>query len=918
MRKSGCASRAAGIALLVLAGGGAASAAAARLASAAGPPAVVASVQVRVDGGPAGPDLENLITVTAGEPYSVKAVDAAVKRLFQSGLFSDVQVQKEGEAEVRLTFLLTRKLRVRRIAIDAGKGISGRKLKDELYALRSDGDFSDDRLQRAVGELAAALKKEGVYRASIEPRAVRLKDAPLIDVAFAITGGTRYGVAALDLTGEPGARAGEIRARMETRPGLAYSPSALEADLGRLKDYFATLGYPRAEAVLEREAFDDASATVRLAVYVAPRERIRFEIRGAQVPDALLRPIWEERIFEDWGLAQSEARVLTHLRGLGYVFATATSTLERTPDEIRVVIAVNRGQSYRIYDAVFEGLSAFTPEALKRELGFERTESLFGGLDGAKLYDLPGQIVRIYEAAGFPAARVDLSFRRIGPDMTAIFAVEEGPRQTIARLTIGGASLFDAAALQSQIASRADGPFYQPAVRKDIERLETFYLNQGVRGTAVSAAASPAGERRTDVAFTVAEGRRVKIARIVVTGGAVTRRSTFDREIKIAEGDWARSDRILETRRGLEKLGVFAEVKIEEIPVTPETENVVINLREGERFYVGAGLGLETKTEPQSFALWDNAIGPRATGEFIMGNVFGRAAQLSLVGQFSLLEKRAVASWEDRYLFGMPLQTTFNAWIEREALLSYGYDQRGVSLSGLKAIGRDWVSATTLRWTSTTLYFLDVAENEVDRQHFPFSVTSISETLIRDRRDDSFNPERGSFFSAVAEWAFPLFRAESDFLKLFFKYQRYLPVFRTLNLSLTVRGGLARGSIPIHDRFFAGGSNTFRGEPFDRLGPEDATSGMPIGGKALLLLNFELRFPLFASAPALSGAVFYDKGNSFFNRKDFSLGQLEDAFGVGVRYRTPLGPLRIDFGWNVRPPEGRKQPIIFIAIGNVF
>jgi outer membrane protein assembly factor BamA len=211
-----------------------------------------------------------------------------------------------------------------------------------------------------------------------------------------------------------------------------------------------------------------------------------------------------------------------------------------------------------------------------------------------------------------------------------------------------------------------------------------------------------------------------------------------------------------------------------------------------------------------------------------------------------------------------------------------------------------------------------MAENEVDRQHFPFSVTSVSESLIRDRRDDSFNPENGTFFSAVAEWAYPLFKAESDFLKFFFKYQRYMPVFRTLNFSLTVRGGAARGSIPIHDRFFAGGSNSFRGEPFDRLGPKDPASGLPLGGKAMLIFNFELRFPLFASAPALSGAVFYDKGSIFAGRNNFDLAQLEDAFGVGLRYRTPLGPLRVDFGWNVRPPEGRKQPIIFITIGNVF
>jgi outer membrane protein insertion porin family len=228
------------------------------------------------------------------------------------------------------------------------------------------------------------------------------------------------------------------------------------------------------------------------------------------------------------------------------------------------------------------------------------------------------------------------------------------------------------------------------------------------------------------------------------------------------------------------------------------------------------------------------------------------------------------------------------------------------------------VSYTTLRWASTTLTFLNFAEDQVDRQHFPFSATSISESLIRDKRDDAFNPEAGSFFSSVLEWAYPLFGVESDFLKGYLKYQRYQPLFGRVSLGLTARGGLGMGKMPIHERFFAGGASSFRGQPFDRLGPTDAESGMPVGGKALLLFNVELRFPLFPTVPNLTGAAFYDKGGVFKERDDFDLSALEDAVGVGFRYKTPLGPLRIDLGWNLHPSEDRKQPIVFITIGNVF
>jgi outer membrane protein insertion porin family len=329
-------------------------------------------------------------------------------------------------------------------------------------------------------------------------------------------------------------------------------------------------------------------------------------------------------------------------------------------------------------------------------------------------------------------------------------------------------------------------------------------------------------------------------------------------------------------------------------------------------------LGLETKNEPMTLELWRNTIGPRATAEYIRGNVFGRAAQLSLISQFSAREKRVVVSWEEPFLFGWSVPITLNGWAEREARESYGFDRRGISLNGTQTLASGWTSLTTLRLVSTTLYFLEIEENEVDRQHFPFSATSISETFLLDRRDDSFNPESGHFLSGVLEWAYPLFKAESDYIKTFLKGQVYRTIFGRLNLSLTGRAGLAMGRIPIHERFFAGGSNSFRGRPFDRLGPTDVSSNMPVGGKAIVLFNLELRFPLLTKLPALTGAVFFDAGNVFLHRGDFSLSGMENAVGVGLRYRTPLGPIRFDLGWNLNAPQGQRQPLVFITIGNVF
>ncbi len=135
---------------------------------------------------------------------------------------------------------------------------------------------------------------------------------------------------------------------------------------------------------------------------------------------------------------------------------------------------------------------------------------------------------------------------------------------------------------------------------------------------------------------------------------------------------------------------------------------------------------------------------------------------------------------------------------------------------------------------------------------------------------------------------------------------------------MTVRLGLAKGRVPIHERFFAGGSNSFRGVPFDALGPKDPVSGKPVGGKALILFNFELTFPIIPAFENLYGTLFFDMGNVFERRKQASLTDLRNALGLGLKYKTPLGPVRLELGWNLDPYLGEKSFIGFITIGNVF
>ena len=879
---------------------------------------VIENIFIQADGQAGEQNLEELISVRKGEPYSLKKIDQSVKQIHQTGLFSDIRVLRSGDTRVDLTFVLTHNLTIRSLSFFWREELPQAKMMKAVEALRPGSFFSEDKIDQAVGELKEFLKSQGYFEPEVRAETMKDVNASVADVVFKIGSWKRFRIGKIAFSGSPIVSENELSKRLRNREGAIYVPSKFREDLERLKDFYNALGYQTAVVDIVREDFDQAGGRVTLEIKVLPREKISFLIRGARVPASLLAPIWEERIFEEWGLAEGEARILTFLRKQGYVFASADSRIERPENEIRVIYDISPGEKYRIDSVEFEGLSSFPPSRIRAEVGINEKLPFFALLNGERLFEIPREIELFYQTHGFPDCHVDLNLKSRGRAATAIFSIQEGPQDRITRLAVEGISMFPPDAVRAAMVSSEGGPFFAPNVQNDVERIESFYLDRGVRGTKAVSEVELISANSFSVTISVTEGRRIRIGGVIITGNKVTRKGTISREVRLKEGDDASRELILDTKRRIENLGVFSEVRIDEVPVSEESENLVITVREGERNYASLGVGLETRNEPRTFALWENDIRLRGTAEFIRSNIFGTASQISLVSQFSLIEKRGVVSWVQPYFFGMPMQTSMNAWLEREDRTSFGFDRRGISLNTVKPLGGGFHFLGTISLSRTKLTYLEIAESEVDRQLRPYSTSLVSGSVIWDRRDDTFNPTRGFFLSFVGEWAFPVFKIESDYIKSFIKFQHYNPILTHLNFSTTVRLGLGRGRMPVPERFFAGGSNSFRGERFDELGPKDPETGMPVGGKAMFLVNLEMKFPLSPVLKDLSGAVFYDLGQVFSKRKDFGLFSLRGALGWGLRYRTPLGPLRFDMGWAIDSPKEKGRPLLFITIGNMF
>ncbi len=882
------------------------------------PGPVITRVSVEIDGRPAEPELAGLVSLRAGDPFSLKAVNQALRQIFQSAEYADVRVLRTGEEKVELTFVLTRRLFVRSVRIVAAADLPQRRLREGLSNADVGGPFIPERLGLAVDELKTRLREEGYFEAVVTGGYTRDAVEPVVDVTFEVAGWRQYGVGSVRFEGSPALEETELRERLKVRDGEIYVPARLKDALDRLKAHYISLGYRRAEVLKTGEEFDRATGRAALVVRVNAREKITIRITGAPIPTDLISPIWEERVFEEWALSEGQLRILGRLWAENFLFARVSPRLERAENEIRVIYDVETGAKERINDLRFEGLTAFAPARLKAELGVGERVPFIPLLNGERLFELPREVEAFLNAQGFPSPRVDLRLDKEGRGVTAVLVIEEGQRQVIERVIVESIRLFPEAEVLGVLESRAGGPFFAPNVQRDIERLMAFYLNRGVRGTTVTSEVRASTENVFTLVYNVREGELLRIGQVIITGNRVTRPRTVLRELQLRPGDVASAERIQESKRRLERLGIFASVNVDEIPAGVGLENLIVSVRESERNYTSLGVGLETRNDVRSLALWSNALRPRGTAEYIRSNIFGVAAQFSLVTQFSLIEKRLVAVWDQPYFFSVPMRTQGSGWLETEDRTSFGFDRRGMSLNFIKSFAGGPQVLLTLSWSRTKLTYLKIMESEVDRRLFPYSTSLLSASFIWDHRDDSINPERGSFLSGVMEWAYPLFAAESDFQKTFWKFQLFRPLLPRLNFNVTARFGLGRGRMPIPERFFAGGSNSFRGEEFDRLGPKDPESDMPVGGKAIFLLNMELAFPVIASLRDLSGAFFYDLGNVFAQRDDFDLFSLRGSLGGGLRYRTPLGPVRLEVGWNLDDPARRGRPIVFITIGNVF
>ncbi len=508
-----------------------------------------------------------------------------------------------------------------------------------------------------------------------------------------------------------------------------------------------------------------------------------------------------------------------------------------------------------------------------------------------------------YHDKGFMEAKVGTPQVAMKDDGFHIeIPVEEGERYRVSSVGITGDLLENNDLLVKQLQSKPKDYFGREKLREDMDKISKTYMDQGYAYTTVDPIVKrEAQDQSASIDFDVKKKDIVHIGRVTISGNTKTLDKVIRRELKLAEGDLFSSTKLERSLNNLRKLDFFEDVEI--TPTDTEQSDIMnLNVRVKEKLTgtISAGGGFSSDD------------GLFTSGEVTQRNLFGTGQYLGVKGYLGQEAQRYVLSFTEPYLFDRPISGGIDLYNWLREYQDFTQDSTGFRLrSGYRFGNYSRIGAYYTFSDTSATDMPDDAPPIYKQQEDSMITSSITLALERDSTDHPFLPTRGAVSLASVQWASPSLGGESNFLKAEVHHGIFFPLF--WKLVGYVRGEFGyinilgeddNTSMPLYDRYFLGGINSLRGFEWSTVGPYDGD--YIIGGTTYGLGTAEVLFPLVESI-GMRGVVFFDAGNAFLKMQDFRINDFRTDAGLGIRWNSPLGPLRVEWGYNLDPEPGEDR-----------
>jgi len=703
-----------------------------------------------------------------------------------------------------------------------------------------------------------------------------------------------------------------ILGRIQTRVGSPFVPARLAEDIRAI---FA-LGFFD-DVQMKVEEFE-GGVKVTFVVVERPFVRDILFAGNRRIDTATLQEKIDLKlgsVYNPTEVNRAVERLKEHYEEEGYFEVAITPDAERLPDgDVSVTFRIAEGRKITIDRIVIEGARGLTPKAIKAVMNTQERQFyiLRGTVQRQKLDEDVDRIISLYNDHGFIQARVestDIQLDRERARVTIRIAVVEGPQFRVGGVDITGPTVMPVEEIRRRIPFKTGDVFSRAKVRDSVRAIQDLYSTIG----RASAEAFPnlvqdMANLRVNVTFEITEGPEVYIERIHISGNTRSQEKILRRELPLQEGELFTSQKLARGRQKLQNLGYFDKVTATTAPGSAR-DRIVVNIEVTERptglFSIGGG-----------FSSQDGLIG---TVDLSQRNFLGRGWEVFVRLRGGANTQLGTVGFTEPWLFDRPLSAGFDLFNNRREFTEYTVNSTGGDLRLGHPIGE--YSRWSLIYRLTRDEISKVQDPALKSEEGERVTSLVGGTLSVDTRDSVFEPTRGGTASLTLDLA-GLGTGDSRFVRASVTGTYHVPVWLDHVLSGRLTGGYAIGwddePVPLFERFYLGGASSIRSRKFRQVSPVDQ-SGTRIGGNSQVLGNVEYTIPLFFGIRA---AVFYDVGNVYgpdtARGASFDITELRHAAGLGFRWASPFGPLRVDYGVNLDRRSGESFGQFHFSVGSAF
>ena len=600
----------------------------------------------------------------------------------------------------------------------------------------------------------------------------------------------------------------------------------------------------------------------------------------------------------------------------GYWLSSIVPIIKKIKDEeVGLTFQVDEGPKVKIDKIIIEGNKALTTKQIRKVLSTKQW-SIFSFITSSGYYkkdqmDLDVEKIRdLYFNNGYIKVVVGEPKINLTPDkkgMIITIPVSEGPQFKVSSVKFSGNKVFDDNVIRGKITLEPDKPFSKQQLRKDILSIAELYSENGYAVASVTPDLIPDENKKlVEVFLKIDEGDKYRIGKIEISGNTKTRDKVIRREVRLDEGDTFNSKLLKRSYERINNLNFFENVEM--IPKPQPEEKLVdldIKVKERPTGFLSVGGG---------YSSVDKLIGMI---ELTQGNLFGKGQLLKITAQIGGRTTFYEINYRDPWFLDKPIAFSASVYNLTKEYIEYDKEATGGGFSFGKDFSEYIHGDISYNFEKATI--TNIAEDAsviVKEQKGTNTTSSVTPFLVRDSRDNYLDPSRGSRNSIYLTFAGV--GGTNKFVKGEVDSAWYFPLGKT---AFMLRGRFGYGTgilgeeLPLYERFYLGGIYTIRGLGWGEAGPRDPETGEPIGGTTELIFNSEFIFPIISDV-RLKGVVFFDTGNSYENFENF--GKLRYTAGVGVRWISPMGPIRIEWGYNLNRKPDEKSSRIEFTFGSFF